>query len=429
MKRWRSILLSTTLIFSLPLGAYAQSIELQAISDFTNLDSGEVPYYLDIAGGRNVLAINAADPAYREKFARAEHEYTGSDGIFDITINALGEIDGDGTYRLIVNGVIQGESVNDPVSHDYVVIEHTFQGIALTTLDTIAVESNAVSNDTIPEGDGFAFARGRWRSVSLDVHDPSEVVVDTSADLGLSLSTIDSIAQPGGQAPFIVSVINNSEVTTATGPVVEFSLPDEITFYNSEDCAATQTGVRCLLPNLAPAEIASVSFIADINASGWLSLSASVSADQPDNERTNNAANLSFESGAVASPVDTTETVTETETENETETGTGAGTDTQTQLQTGAQTDTQTETQTESQTETQTEPTSPTNSNTNSAGSNNPETSFGNNENNAEPENASSASAATPAAADNNKSGVAGIPVLLALLLFSLCRRRRLPGV
>jgi len=307
MKRLQSILLQTALLCGLPLCSSAQSIELQAISDFTNLDSGEAPYYLDIAGGRNVLAINAADPAYRNKFARAEHEFTGSDGIYDITINALGEIDGDGTYRLIINGVIQGESVNEPVSSDYTVIEHHFQGIALTTFDTIAVESNAVSNEMIPEGDGFAFARGRWRSVSLDVYDPGEVVVDTSVDLGISLSTIDSSAQDGAQIPFIVTVINNSQSNTATAPVVKFLLPEEITFNNSDSCTKTQAAVRCELPNLTPLDVSSVSFIADINDSGWLGLSASVSADQPDNDRDNNTANLSFES-QTASPVITTQT-------------------------------------------------------------------------------------------------------------------------
>lgn len=382
MKRLQSILLQTALLCGLPLSINAQSIELQAISDFTNLDSGEVPYYLDIAGGRNVLAINAADPAHRNKFARAEHEFTGSDGIYDITINALGEIDGDGTYRLVINGVIQGVSVNDPVSSDYVVIEHRFQGIALTTLDTIAVESNAVSNDTIPEGDGFAFARGRWKSVSLDVFDAGEVVVDASVELGLSLSTIDSHAQHGGQAPFIVSVINNSPSNTATAPVVDFSLPEEITFNYSDTCTRSQSTVRCLLPNLAPFEVSSVSFIGDIHASGWLGLSASVSADQPDNDRANNTANLSFES-QTASPV----VMTQPEPEAAEPSDTNSGGDNSVM---------------EASTETSTEASSETGENAATSATNN-----------------------TAGAMGNSKSGVTGITALMILILFFVFRVAR----
>ena len=310
---WYGLLLAVS-CFTAPLGAFAQStdIELLAIKDFRNFDSGEVPYYLDIAGDRNVLAINAADPNYRNKFARAEHEFTGADGIYDITINAMGEIDGDGTYRLLINGVVQGVSVNSPVTTDYTIIEHTFQGIALTAPDIIGVESNAVSNDKIPEGDGFAFARGRWKSVTISEHDAGSVNADMSADLGITLSTVDGLTVEGGQAPFIVSVVNNSTTNTATKPMVEFILPDEITFNSSENCIAITTGATCTLSNLAPGDVATVSINADIDADGWLSLNASVEADQADNDRANNTATLAFEAQTqgtftIAAPVESTE--------------------------------------------------------------------------------------------------------------------------
>jgi len=296
---WSGLLLAVYCCVA-PQGVLAQSanIELQAITDFTNFDSGEVPYYLDIAGDRNVLAINAADPNYRNKFARAEHEFTGADGIYDITINALGEVDGDGTYRLLINGVVQGVSVNMPVTTDYTIIEHTFQGIALTAPDVIGVESNAVSNDKIPEGDGFAFARGRWRSVTLSEHDAGTANADMSADLGMTLSTVDALTTDGGQAPFIVTVVNNSTMSTATKPVVVFVLTDEITFNSSDTCTRSTAAVTCTLPNLAPGEVYTVSFTGEIHTEGWLSISASVGADQADNDRANNTATLSFEAAA-----------------------------------------------------------------------------------------------------------------------------------
>ena len=297
MTRLLSSILAGAVLLATPLSLHAQSIELQAISDFTNRESGAVPYYLDIAGQRNVLAINAANPDYRNKFARAEHEFTGPAGIYDVTINAMGEIDGDGTYRLLINGIVQGVGVNPPVSVDYTIIEHTFQSIALSPETIIAVESNAVSNDTIPEGDGYAFARGRWRSVVLSVPEGAgTVITDDAIDLALSLSTVEVLAQDGAQIPVIVSVVNQSENTTATSPVVTFDLPDGVTFANGDVCSATRTGVTCEFPEIAPGDVANTSFNVDISQAGWLSISAAISSDQADSERSNNTATLTFES-------------------------------------------------------------------------------------------------------------------------------------
>ncbi len=295
MKRWLLNLLTSAILFSAPLAAHAQTIELQAISDFSNRESGAVPYYLDIAGNRNSLAINAADPNYRNKFARAEHEFIGADGIYDITINALGEIDGDGTYRLLINGIVQGASVNTPVTTDYTIVKHTFKGIALTAPTIIGIESNAVSNNMIPEGDGYAFARGRWQSVTLEAI-PLETNSGASVDLALSLSTVDELVKQNATAPIVASVVNNSNTTMATAPVVSFALPDTIGFNNSESCTTYRGEVLCALAELAPGEMSNVSFEADINAVGWLSVSASVKSDQVDSDRTNNFALLSFES-------------------------------------------------------------------------------------------------------------------------------------
>lgn len=320
MTRLLSSILAGAVLLSLPLSLNAQSIELQAISDFTNRESGAVPYYLDIAGQRDVLAINAAIPEYRNKFARAEHEFIGPEGIYDITINAMGEIDGDGTYRLLINGIVQGVAVNPPVSVDYTIIEHTFPGIALSTETVIGVESNAVSNDTIPEGDGYAFARGRWRSVVLSQPDETAVVVsDNVIDLALSLSTVEVLVQDGAQIPIIVSVTNQSETTTATSPVVTFDLPEGIEFASGELCTAIRTGVQCELSEIAPGETVNTSFYADITQAGWLSISAAVSSDQADSERSNNTATLAFESDDAEETL-TTVSENNTGTNNETET-------------------------------------------------------------------------------------------------------------
>lgn len=319
MPRWCSRFLNTALLLGLPLSGlpiytHAQSFELQAISDFTNRDSGAVPYYLEIE--RNSLAINAANPDYRNLFARAEHEYLGPDGLYDITIHALGEIDGDGTYRLSVNDIVQGVSVNPPVTEDYTVIEHTFTGIALTAPVTIAIESNAVSNNMIPEGDGYAFARGRWRAVTIEPHVETPVVTN-AVDLGISLSTVDSLITQGNTAPMVASVINHSDATVASASVVKFALSDAIQFYSSDTCTANSIEVRCALPELAPGEIANAGFLADINDSGWLSISASVSSDQVDSNARNNVSSIAFEALAASTMPDNANEVDEQNAETE----------------------------------------------------------------------------------------------------------------
>ncbi len=279
----------------------AQSIELQAISDFSSLDSGEVPYYLEVAGNRNAVAINAANPDFREKFARAEHEFLGPDGIYDITINALGEIDGEGEYRLSVNGVIQGVAVNPPVTEDYTVIQHTFPGIALTAPVIIAVESNAVSNDMIPEGDGFAFARGRWRSVELTESTPASTASPMTVDLALSISTVDALKQTGSTMPLIFTLLNQSESTVATNPVLTVALPDELQFDSSDACIPTATGARCVMPELPAMSSANINLYANLVSTGWTSVSASVVADQQESDLNNNASVEAFEILAAAS--------------------------------------------------------------------------------------------------------------------------------
>jgi hypothetical protein len=124
---------------------------------------GFVPYYKDAAN--NALAINAV--MYKDRFAAATLRFEGAAGVYDVTITALLETDGEATYRLRVNGAVAGEAQNPPTAKDYVEAPHLFRRVALRPGDTIQVESNTHSNRKIPEGAAFAYARGRWRALSL----------------------------------------------------------------------------------------------------------------------------------------------------------------------------------------------------------------------------------------------------------------------
>ncbi|MEM9419509.1 MAG: hypothetical protein AAGA25_10740 [Planctomycetota bacterium] len=135
--------------------------------DFTDLKAGEAPYYID--KWRKVLAINAGNVKFRDKWARATTEFVGADGTYNVTITTIGEYDGECTYRLYVDDELIGELQNDAVdkSGDMKPQTHVWEGVAVKQGQTIGVESNLHTNGKIPEGDGTAWARGRWLKVDF----------------------------------------------------------------------------------------------------------------------------------------------------------------------------------------------------------------------------------------------------------------------
>jgi len=138
--------------------------ELSALSDFEFAVGDEfVPGYRD--ANRRAMAINAA--RYQDKFAAAETEYSGPDGKFDLVLSTLTETDGESVYRLIVAGKRLGEIQNPVAKRDYELKTHRFSDVQLKRGDKIRVEFNSHSNGKIPEGDAFAYSRGRWRSITI----------------------------------------------------------------------------------------------------------------------------------------------------------------------------------------------------------------------------------------------------------------------
>jgi hypothetical protein len=169
------LLLSLTTLFT-AVSASAHSHEKKApiiytaVKDFPKTDGGEVPYTVPKKDDwRQVLSINAAKVAYRDKFARAERDYDGEAGTFDVTIVTLTEFDGECVYRLLVDRKVVATFTNPRVGKegDFKQHRHTWKGVKLKYGARLAVESNTASNGLIPEGDGFAWARGRWSQLEL----------------------------------------------------------------------------------------------------------------------------------------------------------------------------------------------------------------------------------------------------------------------
>lgn len=137
---------------------------LKATTDFKFVPEGEfIPGYID--KNRNAMAINAA--VHQGKFAAAEGKYPGEPGTYDLVLTTLAETDGECTYRLIIGGKKIDEVKNPATTIDYKPIKHIFKKVELKIDDIIRVEFNSASNGKIPENDAFAFARGRWQSLTI----------------------------------------------------------------------------------------------------------------------------------------------------------------------------------------------------------------------------------------------------------------------
>jgi len=150
--------------FGAPTESDAGATVLAAMTDFHFAVSGEfVPGYKDER--QRAMAIDAA--RYPGKFAAAESEFQGQAGIHDLVLTTLTETDGESSYRLLVAGKKVGEVQNPESFSDYGKVTHRFNAIALKSGDAIRVEFNSASNGKMPEGNGFAFSRGRWRSVTI----------------------------------------------------------------------------------------------------------------------------------------------------------------------------------------------------------------------------------------------------------------------
>jgi hypothetical protein len=166
----------TTVATPPPVG---DPLVLWATTNFPNINAGAVPAYKDNA--RNALAIDAANESYRGQFAAAVTTFAGTAGTYNLTLTTLTETDGECTYRVLINGLQQGTFTNPRSGVDYQEVNHTISNITVAAGATIRVEFNTHSNGLIPEGGGFAWARGRWRKLVLasNISAPSGAWVET----------------------------------------------------------------------------------------------------------------------------------------------------------------------------------------------------------------------------------------------------------
>ena len=262
--------------------ADAATYTYQALTDFDDLNAGDIPFYRDTNEPRNALAINAGNEDYRNRYAMATTDFDGIADYYDITLSTLGELDGDCVYQVVVDGVVVGTVVNDPVTVDYTVQQHQFNDIYVPAGAVLGVRAVAVSNDQIPEGDGFAFARGRWRTLTLTTDDATDTAV-AHVDLVLSAETNVSIA--GINQPVEVTLtVDNPAISgfdfAATDGLVSAVLPDEVSYGNSNDCFAVGFRVFCALEDIAQDDSVTARFSVLPQQAGDHAIAVSVIADE-----------------------------------------------------------------------------------------------------------------------------------------------------
>ncbi|RKR08090.1 hypothetical protein CLV91_2860 [Maribacter vaceletii] len=154
---------------------------LEAIKDFPIINiPGYVAPYID--SHRKALAIDASK--YQNMYAASKVELTMPRGLYYLTLKTLKEIDGESSYKLIINGELIKEVSNSDTSKDYEVQNHSFRNVRLRAINDIQIAFNSHSNGKVPEGNQFAFSRGRWTELkfhcvekAVDRSNDSEIIV------------------------------------------------------------------------------------------------------------------------------------------------------------------------------------------------------------------------------------------------------------
>ncbi len=142
-------------------------IELSALEDFSLPEKPDyAPAYHHKE--RNALAIDAAK--YKDQYAIAEYIFKGEHGVYDLELTSLQETDGESTYVLFIDDERVTEVTNNPTTTDYEAQIHDLGKINLRPGQRIGIAFNSHSNGKIPEGEAFAFSRGRWTGLKLVLH-------------------------------------------------------------------------------------------------------------------------------------------------------------------------------------------------------------------------------------------------------------------
>jgi hypothetical protein len=152
------------------VGIEEYSLILEATQNFES--AGDIPFYKDHRN--SALGIDARETQYRNVWATSKLEVPekmwgkkaiASQNFKNVILVTLGEIDGESSYRVLLNGNEIGSFTNNETTTDYQENYFNLGSLTLKPSDIITVQAKAVTNGKIPENGGTAYARGRWRGL------------------------------------------------------------------------------------------------------------------------------------------------------------------------------------------------------------------------------------------------------------------------
>jgi len=326
----------TAALFSVP-NAFADTIVLKAIDDFPERFAGDAPFYAEPA--RDALAINAVEPTFRNVFAKATTTFSGPSGEYDVALIGLAELDGEALYRFSVNDDVLGSAQNSETSVDYMPMDHRFESITLSPGDVLSVESVANSNDLIPEGNGYAFARGRWTELRLTPVGESDVQPE-KVSLITNASSLNQTIEVGQTIAIDYAVINDDTAgATATNLRIQFNIPDNFEITEPNTCTtiaslhSNEHIIRCSTSQVAPGNAVSGElFLTALEQGTELNVHATSIANETEISGFDNRDTVSFTIEALpteeATPAEAEEASQETNTNTTIDAGDSANTST-----------------------------------------------------------------------------------------------------
>ncbi|MCG8526502.1 MAG: hypothetical protein MI748_08995 [Opitutales bacterium] len=180
------------LFFVLGLGAAndeLRALTYSSVEDFTPVldDLRFTEYYSEVKETdteKHGVAIDTVQ--FFDQPAAASVLFSGEPGFYKLVLHAVAEEDGESEYEILINNVSVGKFKNPEVEEKRVLIEHDYGEFEFSVGDEISVVFKSHSNFKIPEGEGYAWARGRWRRLVLQpIVNPSfdKLVVSKNAML------------------------------------------------------------------------------------------------------------------------------------------------------------------------------------------------------------------------------------------------------
>ncbi|WP_178371544.1 hypothetical protein [Cyclobacterium lianum] len=144
---------------------YPMNLVIQEPAQWDLDVEGFSPAYFDKV--RKAIAVNTVEQP-TDQWSAATSVFALPSGTYNIRFISLLESDGECSYRLKIGGKkvmdFQNPRIYGKEIEEYVPHQEVADGIVIEKGTEVRVEFLPHSNGLVPEGEGFGFARARWKS-------------------------------------------------------------------------------------------------------------------------------------------------------------------------------------------------------------------------------------------------------------------------